>query len=49
MESEIVYSNESLEDLFKIYDYITNVQNEKANAIKLIESIRNSRTKVKSK
>jgi len=42
MEYEIVYSNESLEDLFKIYDYITNVQNEKANAIKLIETIKNS-------
>ncbi len=41
MEYEIVYSNESLEDLFKIYDYIANVQNEKTNALNLIDAIRN--------
>lgn len=40
MEYKIYYSNESIIDLFRIYDYIANFQNEQANALKLIDAIR---------
>ena len=41
MTYEINYSNESLDDLFKIYDYIANTRNEQTNALNLINAIRN--------
>lgn len=40
MEYKIYYSNESIIDLFRIYDYIASFQNEQANALKLIDAIR---------
>ena len=40
MKFEIIYSEESVEDLFKIYDYIANVEKEQLNALKLIDAIR---------
>ncbi len=46
MEYKIIYSNESLEDIFKIYDYISNEQNDNANALKLIDAIRNNINKL---
>ena len=41
MKYEIKYSDESIEDLLKIYDYIANHRNEQANALALINIIRN--------
>ena len=46
MQYKIIYSSESVEDLFKIYDYISNVQNEPGNALKLIDTIRNGINKL---
>ena len=41
MKYKINYSDESVKDLFGIYDYIAIRENEKANALKLINSITN--------
>lgn len=48
MKFSINYSDESLSDLFNIYDYIANVECEQTNALKLIDTIRNEIKKLDS-
>ena len=42
MNYKVIYSDESLGDIIRIYDYISIVRNESVNAIRLIDAIRNS-------